>query len=165
MPSRIHFVWDKSSLIYSAMRCVMLPRVLRKELLSRLSLLQSLLGTIFASFELCCTDSCAFCSDTSCLPPTTPFPKTIQDGDDCYLYISVSGELSVTERLEMTLNLRSTDSGPGLAKEDVSLLFKRFSQATKQSNKVFGGSGLGLWISKQISHQSEYPVVCTACKG
>lgn len=53
----------------------------------------------------------------------------------------------------------NVDSGPGLAKEDVSLLFKRFSQATKQSNKVFGGSGLGLWISKQISHQSEFPVV------
>jgi signal transduction histidine kinase len=53
------------------------------------------------------------------------------------------------------LNFTNTDSGPGLAKEDVSLLFKRFSQATKQSNKVFGGSGLGLWISKQISHQSE----------
>jgi signal transduction histidine kinase len=53
------------------------------------------------------------------------------------------------------LNFTNTDSGPGLAKEDVSLLFKRFSQATKQSNKVFGGSGLGLWISKQISHQSK----------
>ena len=96
-------------------------------------------------------------SDTSCLPPTTPFVKTIQDGDHCYLYISVSGKHSITQGFHDILTTMDIDSGPGLAKEDVSLLFKRFSQATKQSNKVFGGSGLGLWISKQISHQSEYP--------
>lgn len=69
----------------------------------------------------------------NCVMPSTPLPN-IKEGDPLYLYVAV------------------TDTGPGLTKEDLSLLFKRFSQATKSNSKVFGGSGLGLFVSRSLCH-------------
>lgn len=43
-----------------------------------------------------------------------------------------------------------TDTGIGIAKEDFSKLFKSFSQIDSSFTKQYGGSGLGLVISKQI---------------
>lgn len=74
----------------------------------------------------------------TCEMPNVPLPSDIQDGDPLYLYVAVR------------------DSGPGLSKDDLNLMFKRFSQATQASSKVFGGSGLGLFVSKQIVLQSEW---------
>ncbi|KAG8767744.1 hypothetical protein FRC12_006069 [Ceratobasidium sp. 428] len=42
------------------------------------------------------------------------------------------------------------DSGPGVHPDDVALLFKRFQQGTN-SHEVFGGSGLGLFVSRQLA--------------
>lgn len=69
----------------------------------------------------------------NCLMPSTPLPP-VNEGDPLYLYVAV------------------TDTGPGLSKEDLSLLFKRFSQATKSNSKVFGGSGLGLFVCRSLCH-------------
>jgi K+-sensing histidine kinase KdpD len=58
-------------------------------------------------------------------------------------YISAFQVSALHNNRKLQTDLPSViDSGPGLAKEDVSLLFKRFSQASKQSNKVFGGMPL-----------------------
>lgn len=43
-----------------------------------------------------------------------------------------------------------TDTGAGLAPEDISKLFKRFSQTDMSTTRPVGGSGLGLAISKSI---------------
>ena len=43
-----------------------------------------------------------------------------------------------------------TDTGSGIAKEDQDLLFKKFSQIHGSYAKQTGGTGLGLYISKQI---------------
>ncbi|GJJ11735.1 hypothetical protein Clacol_005973 [Clathrus columnatus] len=66
----------------------------------------------------------------SCLPPLED-----QIPDDpaapIYLYIAVK------------------DSGPGLHPDDLALLFKRFQQGSN-SHDVFGGSGLGLFVSRKL---------------
>lgn len=43
-----------------------------------------------------------------------------------------------------------TDNGPGLTTEEKGRLFKRFSQANAQVAQNYGGSGLGLNISKEL---------------
>jgi len=41
------------------------------------------------------------------------------------------------------------DSGPGLQPDDLALLFRRFQQGSN-SHSVFGGSGLGLFVSRKL---------------
>ena len=43
-----------------------------------------------------------------------------------------------------------TDSGVGIAKEDIDKLFKSFSQVDASISRKYGGTGLGLNISKQL---------------
>ena len=42
------------------------------------------------------------------------------------------------------------DTGPGIRADQVKKLFKRFSQAGSRSHVSYGGSGLGLYISRQL---------------
>ncbi|CAE6469443.1 unnamed protein product [Rhizoctonia solani] len=78
--------------------------------------------------------------DGSCaLPPlrgaANPFfdrsPKSNCDNIPVYVYVSVH------------------DSGPGLLKEDLDLLFQRFQQGSN-AHHVFGGAGLGLFVCRQL---------------
>lgn len=48
------------------------------------------------------------------------------------------------------LKVQLTDTGPGIANEHIPNLFEMFSQGGRNINSVYGGSGLGLWISKQL---------------
>ncbi|KAL7409075.1 hypothetical protein BDY24DRAFT_404537 [Mrakia frigida] len=72
--------------------------------------------------------------DESCLPPPVDYhPSSLPSPHSPYfLYGSIK------------------DTGPGLTEHELSLLFKRFSQATPDTHAVFGGSGLGLFVCRML---------------
>jgi signal transduction histidine kinase len=43
------------------------------------------------------------------------------------------------------------DSGPGISKQDISLLFRPFSQLDTGLTRRHGGTGLGLYVSRTIA--------------
>ena len=45
-----------------------------------------------------------------------------------------------------------TDSGPGIAPEDLSRIFEPFTQLEQSWNRANGGTGLGLPVSRQLAH-------------
>lgn len=49
-----------------------------------------------------------------------------------------------------TLMVKVTDTGVGIAADDVQRLFAPFTQADASTTRVYGGTGLGLAISKQV---------------
>jgi CheY-like chemotaxis protein len=59
------------------------------------------------------------------------------------------------------------DSGPGLKPQEIDRLFKRFSQTTKRTHIKYGGSGLGLFISRELAEKQggEIGVASTTGQG
>ncbi|KAJ9614402.1 hypothetical protein H2200_002538 [Cladophialophora chaetospira] len=45
------------------------------------------------------------------------------------------------------------DSGPGLAPQEIDRLFQRFVQTTKLTHVKYGGAGLGLYISRELTEK------------
>ncbi|CAD0093465.1 unnamed protein product [Aureobasidium mustum] len=64
--------------------------------------------------------------------PATPVPE-INLGEEVYIYIGVE------------------DTGRGLTEDECKVLFQRFAQASPKTYKTYGGSGLGLFISRGLS--------------
>ncbi|KAH0264502.1 histidine kinase, partial [Aureobasidium melanogenum] len=67
--------------------------------------------------------------------PTTPAAAEpdIKLGDEVYIYIGVE------------------DTGRGLTEDECKVLFQRFAQASPKTYKTYGGSGLGLFISRGLA--------------
>jgi len=65
---------------------------------------------------------------------------------------TVDVSLQVIDQTEDTINLKIEvkDSGIGISKENLSIIFNRFTQADSSTSRSFGGTGLGLAISKKI---------------
>ncbi|PAJ72835.1 hybrid sensor histidine kinase/response regulator, partial [Pseudoalteromonas sp. NBT06-2] len=58
-----------------------------------------------------------------------------------------------------------TDSGIGMSKNELERIFKPFEQADSSTTRKFGGTGLGLCISKNLAHLLGGDVEVTSEKG
>jgi len=65
-----------------------------------------------------------------------------------HVYIDIES-VAGTEK-ETTINFSIQDTGIGISKDELPLLFKKFSQADSSTTREFGGTGLGLAICKQL---------------
>jgi signal transduction histidine kinase len=54
---------------------------------------------------------------------------------------------------QLYLSFCVTDTGPGMTKEERARLFNRFQQASPKTSVVYGGSGLGLYISHTLTEK------------
>ena len=57
---------------------------------------------------------------------------------------------SKSDSQDLYLSFSIHDTGPGLKKAEMAALFQRFQQATPRTHVTYGGSGLGLFISKRL---------------
>jgi len=68
---------------------------------------------------------------------------------------------------EVYINFAVEDTGRGLTTDEKKLLFQRFSQASPRTHVQYGGSGLGLFISRELTELQggEIGVASEAGKG
>ena len=57
------------------------------------------------------------------------------------------------ERVEKNVRLRITDNGIGLHKQDLQRIFERFVRVGDEMTRSFEGTGLGLYLSREIVRQ------------
>jgi CheY-like chemotaxis protein len=77
---------------------------------------------------------------------------------DGFEYVSTRSSLTnITEAAEwgtgelVYIRVQVEDTGCGLTPEEKQLLFERFAQASPRTHAHYGGSGLGLFISRQLA--------------
>ncbi|NEQ43550.1 MAG: PAS domain S-box protein [Leptolyngbya sp. SIOISBB] len=82
-------------------------------------------------------------------------------------YVEIAVSPITTSPTECTLKFSVTDTGIGLSPEQQSRLFQSFSQGDSSTTRRFGGSGLGLVISKRLTTlmQGDIGVESTPGKG
>ncbi|BGP00731.1 Two-component-like hybrid sensor histidine kinase 2 [Rhodotorula toruloides ATCC 204091] len=59
-------------------------------------------------------------------------------------------EYHIEQRKPVYLFFSVEDSGPGMTEEETSRLFAKFMQASPFTHTTWGGSGLGLWIARNL---------------
>lgn len=77
-----------------------------------------------------------------------------------------STEVSVKEA-ENAVEIRVRDTGYGIPPEDLPYIFERFYRADKSRNRITGGAGIGLTITKSIveAHQGKIEVISKLGEG
>jgi PAS domain S-box-containing protein len=65
-------------------------------------------------------------------------------------YVKLNGKLLSEEDDFFELEFNITDSGIGISKDKIDVIFERFTQANTNTTRKYGGTGLGLNISKSL---------------
>ncbi|KAI9171725.1 Hybrid signal transduction histidine kinase K [Paramyrothecium foliicola] len=65
----------------------------------------------------------------------------------------------------INLHCSVEDTGPGLAEEELKILFQRFQQATPRTHVQYGGSGLGLFISRILTEMQGGQIGVSSHRG
>lgn len=71
--------------------------------------------------------------------------KFTQKGD-----ILIKAELSQMDATTLTLKISVSDTGIGMSEDERALLFQAFTQTDNSNSRKYGGTGLGLVISKKL---------------
>ncbi|MEM6998069.1 MAG: PAS domain-containing sensor histidine kinase [Patescibacteria group bacterium] len=74
---------------------------------------------------------------------TNLFDNAVKYTEQGKITISIAGDDKVVQ-------LRISDTGPGIPAEDVPHLFQKFYRVDNSSTRTIGGTGLGLFITKKI---------------
>ncbi|SPO02214.1 related to sensory transduction histidine kinase, partial [Cephalotrichum gorgonifer] len=74
----------------------------------------------------------------------TYFPRATEDPD-------ITKDEEWGEGEEINLHFSVQDTGPGLTPDEIKVLFQRFSQASPRTHVQYGGSGLGLFVSRMLT--------------
>jgi signal transduction histidine kinase/CheY-like chemotaxis protein len=92
-------------------------------------------------------------STNGIITPTATFPKDFHwapKGKDV-VDVTDNTEWGTAEVVYLTFSLR--DTGIGMDNGDISKIFERFRQANIKTHVTYGGSGLGLYISKELTER------------
>ncbi|KAI0129762.1 CheY-like superfamily [Xylariales sp. AK1849] len=76
-------------------------------------------------------------------------PRRYSPANPCSATGDILDEFKVLETVYLSFSV--TDTGKGLTSAEKALLFNRFAQASPKTHIEYGGSGLGLFISRQIT--------------
>ncbi|MEI6695102.1 MAG: PAS domain S-box protein [Bacteroidota bacterium] len=80
-------------------------------------------------------------------------------------YVKVSASFSATNEMSGQLNLAIEDSGIGIPSSQQQIIFEAFRQQSGQSNRVYGGVGLGLAISKRLVEKMNGSIAVSSSEG
>lgn len=64
--------------------------------------------------------------------------------------ISIGIQMLNADNGNVTLEFSVTDTGIGIPKNNLRTIFDKFQQATNETSNIYGGTGLGLTIAKQL---------------
>jgi CheY-like chemotaxis protein len=84
--------------------------------------------------------------------------KSKQDSD-----VTNSPEWGAGEVIYLTFSVK--DSGIGLKDKEITKIFERFKQANVKTHVKYGGSGLGLFISKQLTEKQGGEIGVSSVEG
>ncbi|KAI0160631.1 hypothetical protein GGR57DRAFT_388932 [Xylariaceae sp. FL1272] len=110
---------------------------------------RSIVITLDASTEVCATTESGI----------TYFPSDRADKD------SLTDHADWGDGDKVNLHFSVQDTGRGLDEHEMKLLFQRFSQATPRTHVQYGGSGLGLFISRILTELQGGQIGVTSQKG
>lgn len=71
----------------------------------------------------------------------------------------------VLERNGKTARVRVIDKGVGISTEDQAKLFTRFGRIERESTRHVAGTGLGLWLSREIARMHAGDITCDSVEG
>ncbi len=82
-------------------------------------------------------------------------------------YVKLNVTVSKSDGLNDLILIEVIDTGIGISKENIEIIFNKFKQANNKTSRIYGGTGLGLSICKELVelHNSQLKVRSELGKG